>query len=117
MIGSDSFLQKLNLHYLGYNQPTDVLSFESHEINPETGSLTLGDIALSYPAAEKQALKAGHPVENEIILLLVHGILHLSGYDHRSKSEKQEMWQKQQSILDTLGVKINRISGDEEFHD
>jgi probable rRNA maturation factor len=117
LLDSDSALRKLNKLYLGFDQPTDVLSFESNEINPETGRVALGDIAISYPTAEKQAFEAGHPVENEIILLLTHGILHLSGFDHNTKTEKQEMWQKQQAILDTLGITINRISGDEEFHD
>lgn len=117
LIDSDLALQKLNKLYLGYDQPTDVLSFESNEVNPETGRISLGDIAISFPTAEKQALEAGHPVVNEIILLLIHGILHLSGYDHNTKTEKKEMWQKQQNILDKLGIKINRISGDEEFHD
>jgi probable rRNA maturation factor len=117
LITSDSTLQRLNKEYLGYDQPTDVLSFESKEIDPETGKISLGDIAISYPAAERQAIEAGHSVENEILMLLVHGILHLSGFDHKSKDEKFEMWNKQQAILNQLGIKINRISGDEEFHD
>ncbi len=116
-IDNDATLQKLNKQFLGYDQPTDVLSFESNEINPETGNLHLGDIIISYESAERQAHGAGHPVENEIILLLVHGILHLLGFDHGTKTEKEEMWNKQQFILDHLGVKINRISGDQDFHD
>lgn len=117
LVDSDAVLKKLNRIYRGFDQPTDVLSFESDEINPETGFISLGDIAISFPTAERQAKEANHPVENEIILLLVHALLHLSGYDHSTKEEKQQMWAKQQSILDALEVKINRISGDEEFHD
>lgn len=116
-IESDEDLQGLNRQYRGFDQPTDVLSFESGDIDPETGRTNLGDILISFPTAEKQANEAGHEVENEIILLIVHGILHLTGYDHSSKEEKTQMWQKQQSIMTALGVKINRISGDEEFHD
>jgi probable rRNA maturation factor len=93
------------------------LSFESDEINPETGFTSLGDIAISFQTAEKQAFEAGHPVTNEVTLLIVHAILHLTGYDHNTKEEKQEMWAEQQSVLEHLGIKINRISGDEEFHD
>ncbi|MDP3450214.1 MAG: rRNA maturation RNase YbeY, partial [Anaerolineaceae bacterium] len=114
---TDAVLKKLNKLYRGINQPTDVLSFESDEINPETGFSTLGDIAISYPTAQKQALEANHPVENEVILLLIHAILHLSGYDHSTKEEKEEMWSEQQAVLDHIGIKINRIAGDEEFHD
>lgn len=117
LVGTDAALKKLNTLYRGINQPTDVLSFESDEINPETGFAALGDIAISFPTAERQAAEAGHPVTNEVALLLVHAILHLTGYDHNSKKEKQEMWAEQQSVLDHLGIKINRISGDEEFHD
>ncbi|MHB8136212.1 MAG: rRNA maturation RNase YbeY [Anaerolineaceae bacterium] len=117
LIETDSVLKKLNNLYRGINLPTDVLSFESDEINPETGFSSLGDIAISFPSAERQALEAEHPVENEVILLLVHAILHLSGYDHNTKEEKQEMWSEQQAILDSIGIKINRISGDEDFHD
>ena len=116
-IESDEVLHQLNHQYRGLDQPTDVLSFESGMIDPETGMTSLGDILISYPTAEKQALEAGHPVENEIILLILHGILHLSGYDHSTQKEKDQMWQKQQSILTSLGVKLNRISGDEDFHD
>lgn len=117
LIETDSVLKKLNNLYREINLPTDVLSFESDEINPETGFSSLGDIAISFPSAERQALEAKHPVENEVILLLVHAILHLSGYDHNTKEEKQEMWSEQQAILDSIGIKINRISGDEDFHD
>jgi probable rRNA maturation factor len=117
LIDTDSVLRKLNRTYRGFDKPTDVLSFESDEINPETGFSALGDIAISFPTAVKQATEAKHPIANEIILLLVHAILHLIGYDHNTKEEKQEMWSEQQSVLDYLGITINRISGDEEFHD
>lgn len=117
LIDSDAALKKLNNLYRGINKPTDVLSFESDDVNPETGNISIGDIAISFPTAERQALEAQHPVENEIVLLLVHAILHLTGYDHSTKEEKQEMWAEQQAVLNHLGIKINRISGDEEFHD
>lgn len=117
LVENDATLKKLNRLYRGIDRPTDVLSFDSDEINPETGFTALGDIAISFPTAEKQAAEANHPVTNEVILLLVHAILHLTGYDHNTKEEKQEMWAEQQAVLDHLGIKINRISGDEEFHD
>ena len=117
LIENDAALTKLNRLYRGINKPTDVLSFESDEINPETGFISLGDIAISFQTAERQAIEANHPVANEVVLLLVHAILHLTGYDHNTQEEKQEMWAEQQAVLDHLGIKINRISGDEEFHD
>jgi probable rRNA maturation factor len=116
-IGSDMQLKKLNSQYRGINQPTDVLSFESIGFNPETGNNHLGDIAISFEKVEKQSKDAGHPAENEIVLLLVHSILHLIGFDHQNNSEKESMWKKQLEILDFVDVKIQRISGDEDFHD
>ena len=117
VIGDDQLLQNLNLNYLGNNRPTDVLSFEATEIDPDTGAPNLGDILISYPTAERQAIQAGHPVRNEIILLLTHGILHLAGLDHDTSASKKEMWEKQRELLKKMNVEINRISGDEDFHD
>lgn len=116
-IGSDAQIKNLNRQFRGLDETTDVLSFESGEIDPETGHRYLGDIAISIQAAERQSLEAGHPLQNEIALLITHAILHLLGYDHNTSTEKKTMWEKQQAVLDTLNVKINRISGDENFHD
>ena len=116
-IGSDQQIKNLNKQFRGLDEPTDVLSFDSGEIDPDTGNQILGDIAISYDSAERQSVEAGHPLLNEIILLLTHSILHLSGYDHVTPEEKKVMWNEQQKILDRLSVQIKRISGDEDFHD
>jgi probable rRNA maturation factor len=116
-IGSDAQLKNLNRQFRGFDETTDVLSFESGEIDPETGHRYLGDIAISIQAAERQSLEAGHPLQNEIVLLMTHAILHLLGYDHNTPSEKKAMWEKQQAVINSLNIKINRISGDEYFHD
>lgn len=117
VIGDDTLLQELNRDYLGHDRPTDVLSFEATEIDPATGETNLGDVIISYPTAERQAILAGHPVRNEILLLLIHGLLHLAGFDHDSPMEKKEMWHKQGALLESMHVEIKRISGDENFHD
>lgn len=117
VIGDDRLLHDLNLNYLGKDRPTDVLSFEATEVDPNTGETNLGDILISYPTAERQANQAGHPVRNEILLLLTHGLLHLAGFDHDTPTSKKEMWQKQSTLLGKMNVEINRISGDEDFHD
>lgn len=117
VFGDDTLLQQLNRDYLGHDNPTDVLSFEATELDPATGETNLGDVIISYPTAEKQAVLAGHPVRSEILLLLVHGLLHLAGFDHDSPAAKKEMWQKQGALLETMNVEIKRISGDEDFHD
>jgi probable rRNA maturation factor len=110
-VDDDTRLQALNKEYLDLDAPTDVLSFPSggDEIDPESGHPYLGDIILSYPRALEQSQAAGHSVQDEMQLLVVHGVLHLLGYDHAEPEEKKEMWQVQAEILAVMGVKINRL--------
>lgn len=100
----DAQMQQLNLQYMGINSPTDVLSFPVPFQNPDTGNPYLGDILISYPTAARQAEAAGHPVAEEICLLLVHGILHLLGYDHLTTEDKTAMWDIQDTILTALQI-------------
>lgn len=109
VIENDASLQDLNSQFLGIDAPTDVLSFPSDEIDPESGVPYLGDIIISLPRAKMQAADAGHSFEAEVQLLLVHGTLHLLGYDHAEPDEKQEMWEHQKQILTTLGVPLRRF--------
>ena len=102
-------IQELNRDYLGIDAPTDVLSFpasetDGSEIDPETGARYIGDIIISMPYAAKSAEKAGHPVEAEVQLLVVHGVLHLLGHDHAKAKEKAKMWKAQAEILESLGL-------------
>lgn len=108
-IDGDAEIQALNLQFLGIDAPTDVLSFPSDETNPETGVPYLGDIMISYPRAKQQAENAGETVEDELQLLVVHGMLHLLGYDHAEPDEKATMWAAQQKALNHLGCKITRL--------
>ncbi len=103
VITGDEALQDLNRRYLEIDAPTDVLSFPANELNPESGAFYLGDIAISYPRAQAQADLAGHPVEAELQLLVVHGVLHLLGYDHTGPGEKAAMWTAQDQVLAKLG--------------
>ncbi len=104
VLTDDEQLRRLNRDYLGVDAPTDVLSFPASEPDPETGSIYLGDILISLPRAEEQARLAGHSVEDEVRLLVVHGVLHLLGFDHATDAEKTVMWQAQAAILHTLGL-------------
>jgi probable rRNA maturation factor len=110
VLDDDAHIQNLNLQFLGIDGPTDVLSFPSDEIDPETENRYLGDIIISYPRAVAQAQAAGHSVESELQLLVVHGTLHLLGYDHAEENEKRNMWEVQRNILTTLGVTLTRFS-------
>lgn len=77
LLTSDRHLRQLNRDFLGKDTPTDVLSFPA-----PAGAL--GEMAISVPRALEQAAAAGHPVEQEIAILLLHGLLHLLGHDHET---------------------------------
>jgi probable rRNA maturation factor len=104
VLTDDKRLHELNLDYLGVDAPTDVLSFPASETDPETGARYIGDILISVPYAAKGAEKAGHPLESELQLLVVHGVLHLLGHDHAKPKEKAKMWKAQAEILNLLGL-------------
>jgi len=79
LLTTDAELRRLNATFLGQDYPTDVLSFPSVE-----GEESLGELAISAPRAKAQATGFGHPVETEIEILMLHGVLHLLGHDHET---------------------------------
>lgn len=104
VLTDDARLHELNRDYLGVDAPTDVLSFPASETDPETGARYIGDILISIPRAQAQADSADHPLESELQLLTVHGVLHLLGHDHAQAEEKARMWKAQAEILERLGL-------------
>lgn len=84
-ITDDEEMQLLNRTYAGDDHATDVLSFEG-------GGAHVGDIAISWPRVVEQAEEWGHDEKEELSVLLVHGLLHLLGWDHRTPEETEEMW-------------------------
>ena len=109
MLTDDARLHKLNRDYLGLDSPTDVLSFPASETDPETGARYLGDVLISIPRAQEQADAAGHALESEVQLLVVHGVLHLLGHDHAEAEGKVRMWKAQMEILESLGLENIQI--------
>ena len=99
----DRQLQRLNRAFLGLDEVTDVLAFPS---GPD-GTGHLGDVAVSVPAAVRQAAEYGHPVEAEVGLLCVHGFLHLLGWDHASAAEASEMNRLTVAALDRVGIALS----------
>ena len=105
-ITSNETIQRLNDQYRGISSPTDVLSFPNTP-DPEFPHLDqdhLGDIIIAYPVAEAQAIAGGHTPTEELILLAIHGTLHLLGFDHDTPTTKMRMWSAQQKILAELGL-------------
>lgn len=113
VLTDDRQLHELNRDFLGVDAPTDVLSFPASEEDPETGASYLGDILISIPRATQQAQAAGHPVEAEVQLLVVHGVLHLLGHDHAEAGEKALMWNEQAKVLERLGLGYVKIQDSE----
>ncbi|HPA33047.1 MAG TPA: rRNA maturation RNase YbeY [Anaerolineaceae bacterium] len=106
IITDNNLLQELNREYLGIDAPTDVLSFNVDEIDPETGNYYLGDIIISYQKANEQAVTAGHEIQSELSLLIIHGVLHLLGMDHDTPESQEPMWKIQDQILSDMGLNL-----------
>ena len=101
-------VQQLNRDYRGVNQPTDVLAFymrtgqeadNSFPLPPD-GVTRLGEVIISYPQAVAQATEQGHSTERELALLVIHGILHLLGYDHEKPEDEAKMRAREKELLD-----------------
>ncbi len=109
VVTSDETLRDLNSQHLGIDSPTDVLAFPADEFDPDTQMTYIGDVIISFPRAQAQAETAGHPAQNELCLLVVHGILHLVGYDHDTDENKAAMWKTQAEILASLNIEIKQL--------
>jgi probable rRNA maturation factor len=109
LLFSDSeIVRRLNRDYRGMDEPTDVLAFymlpqeqadDSFAIPPD-GVTRLGEVIISYPQAVVQAKEQGHSIERELALLIIHGILHLLGYDHEEPKEDRKMRERERELLD-----------------
>lgn len=107
----DEYIQNLNKNYRSIDAPTDVLSFAMRESVDESDisfeceeEELLGDVVISLERARGQAEEYGHSIEREIGFLVTHGILHLLGYDHETESERAVMRNKEEKILESIGL-------------
>ena len=107
VIGDDALLKRLNSKYLNVDAPTDVLSFPSSEVDPDSKSIYLGDVIISLPRAAYQATAGGHSLVDELQLLVIHGTLHLLGYDHLERADKKKMQAAQDNVLKQLGLDLH----------
>lgn len=118
LVTDDETIRVLNREARKIDKATDVLSFPAFQfepgklpedlspyIDPETGLLPLGDMAISYEHAKRQAKEFGHSVKREVGYLTVHSILHLLGYDHVDEGEmKQQMREREEAICAALDL-------------
>lgn len=100
-ITTDEEMARLNRDYAGDDRVTDVLSFAGEGDH-------LGDIAISWPAAVRQAAEYGHDDKTEVAMLAVHGLLHLLGWDHETAAERREVSRLTIAALDRSRIKPGR---------
>jgi len=103
VLTDDATIQALNRDYRGVDSPTDVLSFSQREgegADPEDA--VLGDVVISLDTAQRQADERGHALAMEVRILLVHGFLHLLGFDHESPEDREKMAAAESNALAAL---------------
>lgn len=108
LVTDDDEVREMNRQFLGIDEPTDVLSFPDDADDFVQGTADeplLGDIAIALPTARRQASAIGHSLDAELAHLLVHGILHLRGYDHVTSPEDEAVMRaREEHYLGDLGV-------------
>lgn len=103
---SDEIMHEMNNKYRGIDRTTDVLSFalNDEEDNFESDISMLGDIYVSIPKMVSQSLEYGHSEKRELSFLVIHGLLHLLGYDHMNKEDEKVMFSLQEEVLSDAGI-------------
>lgn len=103
---SDEVMHEMNNRYRGIDRTTDVLSFalNDEEDNFESDISMLGDIYVSIPKMVSQSLEYGHSEKRELSFLVIHGLLHLLGYDHMNKEDEKVMFSLQEEVLSDAGI-------------
>ncbi|HRE47182.1 MAG TPA: rRNA maturation RNase YbeY [Aggregatilineales bacterium] len=114
IVMGDEGVRDLNRQYRDVDAPTDVLSFPAEPLPQELqtaiteagedDALYLGDLILAYPYTASQAAAEGHDRADEFVLLVIHGTLHLLGYDHDSRERQTAMWDQQRLALRAAGI-------------
>ena len=101
LLCDDAEIRTLNHQWRGFDKPTNVLSFPAPG---EHEGMPLGDIAVAFETCEREAHADGKTFDDHVTHLVVHGVLHLMGYDHETESEAEEMEDTERRILRTLGI-------------
>lgn len=109
VLTNDENIHQLNKEYRDKDCPTDVLSFPMYETIDEiiqdidrVTEVLLGDVIISLPRAQAQAEEYGHSLERELAFLVVHGVLHLLGFDHINEEERLKMRKEEDRVLQDL---------------
>ncbi len=108
VITDDEHVRSLNAEFRGVDTPTDILSFPADPLPEEIEGEApyLGDLIIAYPYTLHEAAEAGHDIADELVLLVIHGTLHLLGYDHDNEEHQDAMWAEQAEALAAAGVAV-----------
>lgn len=111
VIDDDDAVRDLNRQFRQIDAPTDVLSFpaDAPPVVIEDAVPYLGDLVIAFPYASAQAEREGHRLDDSLALLVVHGTLHLLGYDHDTSERRAEMWAAQARALTALGISTGLV--------
>ncbi|WP_406567261.1 rRNA maturation RNase YbeY [Azospirillum fermentarium] len=107
VLAGDALVQRLNREYRGKDKPTNVLSFaltESDDPDRDGGPTILGDVILAHETLVREAADQVKPLDSHFAHLVVHGVLHLLGYDHEEDADADEMEALEVEILAELGI-------------
>lgn len=118
LVTNDEAIRKLNARYRGVDSPTDVLSFpaDDDDLPPDLEEEPyLGDILISYPYTARHAQQDQHPIEDVLVLLAIHGTLHLLGFDHDNAENQAAMWEAQEDALKALGISTQVIPAPHDY--
>lgn len=105
---NDRKIRRLNKIFRKTDSSTDVLAFPANE-KCKNSHIYLGDIFISFPHAVMQARQHHHTINSEINLLIIHGVLHLMGYDHLDHKSKEKMWAIQEAALNKVGIAMQSL--------
>jgi probable rRNA maturation factor len=101
---SDATVRALNRDWRGADRPTNVLAFDNADPPPTGAPWQLGDVVLAFATTRNEARAAGVPVADHAAHLVIHGVLHLFGYDHQAEAEARRMERLEAEILGALGI-------------
>lgn len=105
VLADDETVKKLNRDYRGKNRPTNVLSFPASDgTEPDGAPVLLGDVIVAFETADREASEEGKSLADHLSHLIVHGMLHLMGFDHQTEEEAAEMERLEVEVLAGLGI-------------
>ena len=108
LIVDDAESARLHREHFDVDGTTDVMTFPDDSTDPETGLHLLGDLAVCAEVAAREAAERGRSASDELTLYVLHGLLHLLGYDDEDPADQAEMWAVQRRLLATVGIALEQ---------